>query len=217
MSIFSSRSLFRAAVVAASLVISSIGGPALAYGAPVSAEEAEYIDRCAVSVQTKQWTPQKGPVARFVVDTFLASGATGIWIGLGRSGTSFWSAEGGEVNDACDDCRALRLVETRADGTRKQYDIWSNDIRNRIGMDPAAQRAHMLAALWKLSGTTWPTDKLTQDYSMTLGRPGASIASTKQNFAVAIQSKNTLNLRYDFEVSKLMCWCVFDWKGQRAR
>lgn len=217
MPMLSSRSLFRAAFIAASLAISSIGAPALAHGAPASAEEVEYRDYCAVSVQTKQWTPQKGPVARFVVDTFLASGATGIWIGLGRSGTSFWSAEGGDMNDACDDCRVLRLVETRADGTRKQYDIWNHDIGNQVGTDPAAQKAHMLAALWKLSGTTWPTDKLTQDYSMTLGRPGASTASTKQTFAVAIQSKNTLNLRYDFEVSKLMCWCVFDWKSQNGR
>lgn len=214
---FSSRFLLRTTFVSAVLAISSFGAPVLASGAPVSAEEIEYRDNCAVSVQTKQWTPQKGPIARFVVDTFLASRAGGVWIGLGRSGTSFWSAEGGDVNDACDDCRALRLVETRADGTRKQYDIWSQEISNRVGADAAAQKAHMLAALWKLSGATWPTDKLTQDYSMTLGRPGASIASTKQNFAVAIQSKNTLNLRFDYEASKLMCWCVFDWKGQKAR
>lgn len=195
---------------AALLAISSFASPA-------SAASVKYDGECFRSAEIVQWTPQKGPIARFVVDTFLLDKGTGVWIGLGRSGTSFWSAEGSDVNDACDDCRVLHLVETRADGTRKRYEIWDRSNHREAGMDAAAEKAHMLAALWKLAGGVWPVDKLTQDYSLKLGRPDAPNASANQMFAVEIQTKNVLNLRYDFGVSKLMCWCRYDWKAQSRR
>jgi len=203
---------FRSVLLGASLLAVS------AFASPAIAASVSYDGNCFRSVDVVQWTPQKGPVARFVADRFMTSQSTGLWIGLGRSGTSFWSAEGGDANDACDDCRVLRLVETRADGTRKRYDLWTSEIRNRVGVDPAAEKAHILSELWRLAAGAWPADKITQDYSMTLGRPDAPNAPANQIFAVAIQSKsNKLNLRYDFGSAPLMCWCVYDWKSQSGR
>lgn len=202
---------FRSVLLGASLLAVS------AFASPATAASVSYDGNCFRSAEVVQWTPQKGPIARFVADTFMTSKSTGLWIGLGRSGTSFWSAEGGNSSDACDDCRVLRLVETRADGTRKRYELWNEEIKRRVGVDPAAEKAHILSELWKLSAGSWPADKLTQDYSMTLGRPDAPNAKPSQIFAVSIQTKNTLNLRYDFASSPLMCWCIYDWKSQKAR
>ena len=199
---------FRSVLLGASLLAVS------AFASPASAASVSYEGNngnCARSVEVVQWAPQKGPIARFVADKFLASISTGLWIGLGRSGKSFWSAEGGDASDACPECRELRLVETRADGTRKRYHLWSSEIEARVGVDPAAQKAHILAELWKLAAGTWPSDKLTQDYSLTLGRPDAPNANPSQVFAVAVQAKKSLNLRYDFSSSPSACWCIYDW------
>lgn len=148
----------------------------------------------------------------------MASKDTGVWIGLGRVGTSFWSAEGGDSNDACDDCRVLRLVETRADGTRKRYDVFAGDDRLRVGTDPASVvKDHVLANLWKLAATTWPTDKLVQDYTLTLGRPNAEGIGAADMFAVDVKAKGAFHVRYDFGATTSMCWCVYDWTAKKAQ
>ena len=185
--------------------------------APVSANNGSYSDMCLRDVGVLQWTPQKGPIARFVADTFANSTQTGLWIGLGRAGTSFWSAEGGDVSDACDDCRSLSLVETRADGTRKEYAIIGPDEYARASADPAARKAYVLGRLWRLASSTWPADKLAQDYVLTMGESGSGISGSQRPFAVKVATKNAFDLRYDFSVSTLMCWCVYQWKVQSRR
>ncbi len=182
-----------------------------------SAASVEYSGMCQRDVTIAQWTPQKGPIARFVADTFIRAQQTGIWIGLGRSGTSFWSAEGGYTSDACDDCRSFYLVETRADGTRKQHALITSQDQTRLGSDLTAQKAHILTRLWQLADQSWPADKLKQDYTLTPGRPDAEDSRDEQAFAVRIVSKDVFDLRYDFAASTSMCWCMYEWNGKSIR
>lgn len=210
-SIFSARSVVSKAVFSAPILATLADSP------KASAASVEYTDMCRRDVNVVQWTPQKGPIARFVADTYIRNHQTGVWIGLGRVGTSFWSAEGGDNNDACDDCRSFYLVETRADGTRKQHALidWQN--REQLGPDPAAQKAHILSRLWQLADHTWPADKLMQDYTLTLGQPDANDAKNELKFAVRVATKNVLDLRYDFTAGTSMCWCIYEWNGRVAR
>lgn len=206
-----SRTVVRSAILLSATVAQ------LFLAAPVSAKNVSYSDMCERDVDVLQWTPQKGPIARFVADTFANSTQGGLWIGLGRAGTSFWSAEGGDTSDACDACRSLSLVETRADGTRKEYAIIDSDEYTRLSADPAARKAYVLARLWRLASRTWPADKLGQDYVLTMGEPGSGISGNQRPFAVKVATKNAFDLRYDFSASKLMCWCVYQWKVQSRR
>lgn len=209
-----SRTVVRSAILLfATVALLFLAAPVSAH----SAEDAAYSNGCQRSADVRQWTPQKGPIARFVADTFANSTDTGLWIGLGRAGTSFWSAEGGDTSDACDDCRSLSLVETRADGTRKEYAIISSDEYARASADPAARKAFVLARLWRLASSKWPADKLTQDYVLTMGEPGSGISGNKRPFTVKVATKKAFDLRYDFSGSKLMCWCVYQWKVQSRR
>lgn len=184
---------------------------------PAHAATITYEDRCARTVNAVQWTPQRGPIARFVVDTYLSDRSTGMWIGLGRIGTSFWSAEGSESSDACDDCRTLHLVETRADGTRKRYQVDGTELRRGTDIDPSAQKNRILANLWKLAGNKWPADKLTQDYSVVFGHPETSAKQGQPVFAVHVKAKGAFDLRYDYDATTLMCWCTYDWKMRAGR
>lgn len=212
------RRTLRAALFAAAALLPVAVAPA------ASAAVVSYESKCFRTIDVVQWTPQKGAVARFIADTFASSGKTGLWIGLGRTRTSFWSAEGGEPNDACDDCRELYLVETRRDGTRKRHTIFDSAIRNRAGATPAAQKAHILATLWKLAKTTWPAAKLTRDYTVKTGLPPAKHPDRDPTFAVEVTGKaasgkvasgeKPLRLRYDFNAKTSMCWCFYDWKAK---
>ncbi len=203
----------RPTLIAAALVaLLVLPSPALA-----NDDDTAYSEMCQRHVSVDQWTPKSGPIARYIADTYAKSTETGVWIGLGRSGNSFWSAEGGDVNDACDDCRSLYLVETRADGTRKQHVIIGPNEWSSVSAEPEARKAYILARLWKLAASTWPADKLTQDYALTRGRRDADKAAIPPTFAVKIVAKNVFDLQYDFSVSTHMCWCVFKWNAQSRR
>lgn len=181
------------------------------FASPVSAASVSYDGKCFRSADVIQWKPQKGPAARFIADAFSTT-HTGLWIGLGRSGSSFWSAEGGEPSDACDDCRILDLVQTRADGTRQRFTVLSSEDLTRLGSDSAARKAHILAKLWMLANNSWPADKLTHDYALALGMP-----SGNRPFAVEVEAKGHFKIRYDLGSSPLMCWCMYEWKAQTSR
>ena len=84
------RRTLRAALAAAAMLIPVVIAPA------ASAAVVSYEGRCARTIDVVQWAPQKGAVARFIADKFESSGETGLWIGLGRTRTTFWSAEGGD-------------------------------------------------------------------------------------------------------------------------
>ena len=204
------RPMLRAAVFSAAALV-----PVL-WTSAATAATVDYPGRCQRSADVVQWTPKKGAVARFIADTF-ASSSTGLWIGLGRSGTTFWSAEGGDASDACDECRELRLVETSAGGKRKVHTVLGSADLTRIGPDAAAQKAHVLATLWKLASKTWPADKLTQDYTLTTGKPPANDPDGAPPFAVKVTAKDTFDIRYDLGAKKLMCWCTYDWKARTAK
>lgn len=184
---------------------------------PASAASVSYEGMCARSATIIRWTPKEGAVARFVADAFAKDTQTGLWIGLGRDGTSFWSAEGGEPNDACDDCRILRLVQTRADGTRKVHKVFGAEDTARIGSDPAARKAHVLATLWKLAKDTWPADKLTQDYALAVGKPETNVSANQRTFAVKVFAKNKFDIRYEFGATTSMCWCFYEWNARSRR
>jgi len=202
------RSVLRSAILP--LVVFA----AMTHVSPASAATVSYSDMCQRDANVVQWTPQKGPIARFVVDTFLNTTQTGLWIGLGRKGTSFWSAEDGLANVVWEDCRWLSLVETRADGTRKTHVIWGPSESAQIGSDPEAPKTHMLGRLWQLAATQWPADKLTQDYALTLGKPDAA---RQLPFAVKVTHENAFDLRFDFGASTSMCWCVYEWRQESFR
>lgn len=180
---------------------------------PAAAAVVSYDGSCRRTTDVLQWTPQKGAVARFIADTFATSTRTGLWIGLGRTDTAFWSAEGGDPNDACDDCRVLYLVETKFDGTRKRHTVLGESQKRPAGA--AAQKAQVLAALWKLAKKTWPADKLTQDYTMTAGKPPAKDPTADPAYTVQVAIKNGAKLRYDLGAKTSMCWCMYDWTGKK--
>lgn len=212
------RRTLRAALAAAAMLIPVVVAPA------ASAAVVSYEGRCARTIDVVQWTPQKGAVARFIADKFASSGS-GLWIGLGRTRTTFWSAEGGDPNDACDDCRELHLVETRSDGTRTRHKVFDSAIRGRVGSTPAAQKAHILGRLWKLARTTWPAANLAQDYTVKTGRPPAKHPDRDPSFTLEVTAKSVpgkaaaardqLRLRYDFNAKRSMCWCINDWQAKR--
>jgi hypothetical protein len=170
---------------------------------------------CPAETTVVQWTPAKGPVARFITATFFASSTTGIWIGLGRTDTAFWSAEGGSPNDACDDCDELFLVETKLTGTRRRHKVVGDADWARIGSDLPARRAYVLARLWSLAKKTWPSDKLKQGYTLAIGKPPASDPSGPPPYAAEVLDAPDLRLRYRFTSSTHMCWCIYDWQAQR--
>ncbi len=182
---------------------------------PAAAATVSYQGMCGRTVEVEQWTPQKGAIARFVADAFANSSHTGLWIGLGRVGTSFWSAEGGDPNDACDDCRSLNLVETRADGTRRLHTVLGSTDYARSGSDAAARKEIVLAKLWKLASSTWPADKLTQNYSITVGKPLANAPDEDPPFTVKVHAQGAFEFRYDLGASTSMCWCLYEWKATK--
>ena len=186
----------------------------LAVASAASAAEVSYQGSCFRTAEVVQWTSKKGAVARFVADTFASSTQTGLWIGLGWSGTSFWSAEGGDQNDACDDCRALYLVETKADGKRTRHTVF--DPAAHPGAGATARKSHVLATLWKLASKTWPADKLQQSYTLVAGKPPVNDPDKDPPFAVKVTAKGTFDLRYDLGAKTSMCWCVYDWKAKKG-
>ena len=181
---------------------------------PASASTVTYTGSCGLSVDVVQWTPQKGAVARFVADTYASSNNTGLWIGLGRTSTAFWSAEGNDPNDACDECRTLSLVETKFDGTRTRHAVLTQQDHQRLGSDPVAEKAHVLATLWKLAAGAWPATTLKQDYRLSTGKPPANAPSGNPSFVAEVAVKGSGEIRYDLKASTSMCWCIYDWKAK---
>lgn len=192
------------------LLVAGAGAVAVASAGPAFAAEVGYHGACRRDAQVVQWSPKKGAIARFVADTFASNDKTGLWIGLGRSGSSFWSAEGGDPNDACDDCRELYLVETKSDGARKLHPVFK--AADHPDKDAEARKALVLRKLWKLARTTWPADKLTQDYTFTAGRPPAKDPEGDPPFAARVERKGTFDLRYDLGAKTEMCWCFYEWR-----
>lgn len=200
----------RALLLSAAALGSALPAPS------ASAAVVSYDGRCARSADVVQWSPKNGAVARFVADTFASITGTGLWIGLGRSKTAFWSAEGGEPNDACDDCRTLHLVETRFDGTRTRHAVLDQADLTRIGTDAAARKAHVLATLWKLAAKTWPAAQLTQDYTLAAGKPPAGNTGGSPAFIAEVAVKGQPTLRWDLTAKPFMCWCEYGWKVKRV-
>lgn len=197
------------------LVVAGAGFAAVTSAAPASAADVAYNGSCARDAQVLQWSPKKGAVARFVADTFLSNDKTGLWIGLGRTGSSFWSAEGMVQSDACDDCRVLYLVETKSDGARTLHRVF--DAGDHAGKDAEARKAIVLGKLWKLASKTWPADKLTQDYTFTAGKPPARAPGGHPPFAARVETKGTFDLRYDLGAKTEMCWCFYGWKVKSVK
>src|SRR4051812_11167624 len=78
------------------LIAVAMATPALALSSSDAAVVTYAGNACHRTVDVIQWTPAAGPLARFVADTFANNDETGLWIGLGRTKTAFWSVEGGD-------------------------------------------------------------------------------------------------------------------------
>ncbi len=177
-----------------------------------AAATVDYPSACRRSVEVVTWSPAKGPPARFIADAFRARTATAVWIGLGSTPTGFLSVQGGDANDACDDCRVLDLVETRFDGTRKTYSL----LGAKDPSEPTAQHAKVLAALWSLAAKkVWSPDGLDAAYTAT---PGVSkTAGDDPPYAVSVVAKGHPRVVYDLRASTFMCWCEYRFTSTTAK
>lgn len=185
-------------------------GPSFVLAGPPPAT-VDYPTVCRRSVEILQWRPEKGPPARFVADAYRARTATALWIGLGSTKTGFWSVQGGDENDACDDCQVLDLVETRFDGTRKVHRLLG-------AKDPttkSAQHARVLATLWALAAKgVWSPAALDTGFVAT---PGVSAGGSNPPFAVSVASKAPHpRVVYDLRATTSMCWCVYGFSSRLA-
>ena len=167
------------------------------------ATTVDYPNFCSRSVQVIVWSPAKGPPARFVADAFRARTTTAMWIGLGSTKTGFWSVEGGDANDACDDCQILDLVETRFDGTRKAYPV----LGAKDPSEKTAQHARVLAVLWSLvTKKVWSPTALDATFVATAG---AGTAGADPPYAVSVATKGHPRAIYDLRATTSMCWCEY--------
>lgn len=179
---------------------------ALASGAvsPLAhAATVTYPTTCRRTVEVLSWSPAEGPPARFVADAFRDRTTTALFIGLGSTATGFWSAEGGDTDDACDDCQTLDLVETRFDGTRKVHRV----LGPKDPTTKASQHARVLAALWSLAAQkVWSPAALDAGFSAATPTPKADEAPSH---FVSVRSKGHPRVVYDLRATTSMCWCIY--------
>ena len=138
----------------------------------------------------------------------------GLWIGLGGTKTAFWSAEANYDSDLCyDTCRALYLVETRIDGSRKRHLVARNLPLATTQAEEDALVDRLLPALFRLAKKTWPIADLRPPQAMKMG---ASITSGPPPFAVEVAIADGTRLRYALHAKLTGCSCDMAWSATRA-
>ncbi|MBK8257121.1 MAG: hypothetical protein IPK82_31175 [Polyangiaceae bacterium] len=188
---------------------------AVGWSGAAQADVVTFGGSCGRSTDVIQWTPQKGPIARYVATQFVNSQQTGIWMALGTTKTAFWTAEGRIPNDACDTCSTLSIVETTFTGKRTRHVVLSEKEHSTIGDNTVALQAYVLKKLWKLAEVkTWPVTQLKQDYTIAKGQVSASAPDKEPPYSAFVKTKAGAEIKYDMPASTEMCWCIFDWRGK---
>lgn len=187
---------------------------------PVEIVEAREPDaNCGAAASIVRWTPERGPVARFISTTFQSTSGDGVLIALGYTDDAFWTAEAHEPNDACDDCTQYELVATSLKtGKRVAHTLLTDKDRERLrGDGPDAIHAQILGRLFQLANNGWPVADLRQDYSLRL--PKRNVDGLVESYAgwmAEVSRPKAWRLLYDLPTGNIMCWCHYEWRAGKA-
>ncbi|MDI1484540.1 hypothetical protein [Polyangium sp. y55x31] len=168
-------------------------------------------------VDVIRWTPDRGPPARFVADTYLAEGPD-VFIALGVAQGAFWAIEGVTPNDACDDCALVDLVATSlVDGNRRVFHVLTEKDRDAlVGGAQADVHARVLGRLFQLANGPWPAAELKHDYSLRLPeRSPEGLVKQYQGWLVEVKKAKQWGLRFGLKVETVACWCTYAWETKK--
>ncbi|MFO0611312.1 MAG: hypothetical protein U0414_01900 [Polyangiaceae bacterium] len=200
-----------AGLVAAAVVFSATGS---AYAELVVARDQEHatIETCpSTGAYVERWNPATALPVNFIADQYMGKGG-GLFVGLGYDDGGFWSARSNSM-DACDACDPLDLVYTTWSGAETTYAIVTKKERSDLADDPAATRKLLRGRLFALAKSTWPVEKLSQDYTLTT--PKHDSEGNIENFTgwFAGVKVGTHEVRFAQLAENVMCWCFGHWKG----